>query len=134
MTIQKSVVMMTNTGSLFDVVGEKFRADGYWGNSDGIHTVSATYQNFKGDLYIQGTLSTDPQDGDWFNIDINPKDHAIDYVVFDGESGTRAYTFVGNFVYLRAIVNRSYRVDLTADVNGFSRIEDGQIDRILLAM
>ncbi len=125
---------MTNTGRQFDVVGEAYRADGYWGYSDGLHTISASYQNFKGNLRIQGTLSTNPEDNDWFDIDINPTDNRIPFIEFDGESGVNGFSFVGNFVFLRAILDRSCRHDLEPDVNGKAFIEQGQIDRILLVM
>ena len=134
MTVQKSIVMMTNTGNEYDVVGEPYRADGYWGFSDGLHTVSASYQNLKGNLRIQGTLSTNPEDDDWFDIDINPQSSQITWIEYDGESGVDGFTFIGNFVFLRAILDRSCRVDLEPDVNGKAFLEQGQIDRILLVM
>jgi len=39
MAIRKSVLMMTNTGTEWNVIGEKVRADAYYGYTDGIHTV-----------------------------------------------------------------------------------------------
>lgn len=134
MTIQKSVVMMTNTGRQYDVQSDKFRSDGYWGHTDGLHTVSVSYQSLIGNLFIQGTLSTDPQEGDWFDIDINPISSIKSYAEFNGESGVRAFTFIGNFVYLRAILSRSGNLGLSPDSAGRATPEQGQIDKILLAI
>lgn len=134
MTIQKSIVMMTNTGNNYDVVSEPYRADGFWGYSDGLHTVSASVQNLKGNLRLQATLSTSPQEKDWFDIDINPKDHRIPWIEFDGQSSVEGFSFIGNFVFIRAILDRSNRIDLEPDINGKAFLEQGQIDRILLVM
>jgi hypothetical protein len=134
MTVQKTIVMMTNTGNEYDVVGDAYRADGYWGFSDGMHTVSVTYQNFFGAFRLQATLSTKPQDGDWFDIDINPRDHRKPWVEFTGESGIKAYTFIGNFVFLRAILDRSCVAGIEPNPHGKAHLEQGQIDRVLLVM
>jgi hypothetical protein len=134
MTIQKSIVMLTNTGQKYDVVSEKYRADGYWGHTDGLHTISVSHHNLVGNLFIQGTLSTDPKEDDWFDIDINNKSSVKAYLEFHGESGVIARTFIGNFVYLRAILSRSSREDLSPLPNGNAGPELGQINNILLAM
>lgn len=125
---------MTNTGQKYDVVSDKFRADGYWGHTDGMHTISVSYQNLVGNLFLQGTLSTDPKDDDWFNIDINQKSSIKPYYEFNGESGVIARTFTGNFVYLRAILSRTSREELAPLPNGNAGPELGQINNILLAM
>ena len=132
MTIQKSV-MMSNTGDKFDVTGDKFRADGYWGHTDGLHTISISSHNLIGNLHIQGTLSMSPEPSDWFDIDINPKDHRLDYLKFEGSSGVLAVTLIGNFGYLRAVLDRTNSI-AEKDQNGLAKEVDGQIDRILLAM
>jgi len=134
MTIQKSVVMMTHTGNQFDVTSDKFRADGYWGHSDGLHTISIDFQHLKANFYIQGTLSTDPQEEDWFDIDINNTDHNKTFIQFNGESGVNGFSFVGNFTYLRSILSRTCQPDLESDTNGNAFPDQGQIDKVLLAM
>jgi hypothetical protein len=72
MAIRKSVYMMTNTGTKWNVIGEPIRADAYYGYTDGIHTVQVIYQNFVGGFGIQGTLALDPKPEDWFWIRLNP--------------------------------------------------------------
>ena len=134
MTIQKSIVMMNNTGNQFDVVGDKFRADGYWGHSDGLHTVSIHYQGLIGDFHIQASLSTDPQEGDWFAIDINNTDNRIDYMQYNGESGVQGFSFLGNFTFLRVILDRTCRDEIEPDARGRATPQQGQVDKVLLAM
>ena len=68
---RKSTVMMTNTGRNHNLVGEAIRADGYYGRTDGIHTVQVTVNNFTGSFGIQGTLATEPTEDDWFYINLN---------------------------------------------------------------
>lgn len=139
---RKSVVMMSNTGREHTVVGKPVRADGYFGNTDGIHTVQVIFSNFTGAFGLQGTLEVNPQEEDWFFININ-QFSAIDspYVRFperpgsptgdSGDTGTRAFTFTGNFVYLRAVLDRSFLAEPSpsASSTGF-----GQIDKVLLSL
>lgn len=136
--------MMTTTGRNHNLTGDAIRADGYFGHTDGIHTVQVVVNNFTGDFGIQGTLATEPVEADWFDINLNanwnvssssPK---ITYPVNpaavtgqDGDTGTQAFTFVGNFVYLRAILDRS----TIAEGSELSpTTELGQIDRVLLSL
>ena len=139
---RKSVVMMSNTGRAHNLVGKPIRADGYFGNADGVHTVQVIYSNFTGAFGLQGTLEVNPQESDWFYINLN-QFSAIDtpFVRFPmrpraptgdtGDTGTKAFTFTGNFVYLRAELNRSYLVEPPAISNTLGL---GQIDRVLLSL
>ena len=42
------------------VTGEKFKGDGYYGRSDGFHTVQYSLSGFIGTVTMQGTLATAP--------------------------------------------------------------------------
>jgi hypothetical protein len=134
MTIQKSIVMMTNTGNQYDVVSDKFRSDGYWGNSDGLHTISVHFQHLVGNFHVQGTLSIDPQEGDWFDIGINPTDNRILHVEYDGTTGVNGFSFIGNFTYLRVKLSRTERLDIAPDNAGRAFPEQGQINKVLLVI
>lgn len=141
---RKSTVMMTNTGTNHNLTGDAKRADGYYGRTDGIHTVQVTVNNFTGSFGIQGTLATEPTEDDWFDINLNANQNVssaspqitfpvnpIDPSGETGDNATQAFTFVGNFVWLRAILDRSTIVEpsnksLTKDL--------GAIDRVLLSM
>lgn len=141
---RKSVVMMTGTGREHNMVGKAVRADGYYGKTDGIHTVQVFYTNFTGKFGIQGTLMTDPQEGDWFDINLNTmnsfssQDPKIQFprnplnpTGRDGDTGTMAFTFLGNFTFLRAIMDRS---DIIEPGPNDSTTGLGLIDKVLLAM
>lgn len=141
---RKSVLMMTNTGQNHNLTGDKIRADGYYGRTDGIHTVQVVVNNFTGSFGIQGTLATEPVEADWFDINLNTNQNvasASPYVAFpanpaaptgqDGDNGTMAFTFVGNYVYLRAILDRSTIAEPSAlDAT----TELGVISKVLLSM
>lgn len=119
MTInRKSVLVQSSTGTTMNVTTDKVEADGYYGYSDGLHTIAISYNAFKGRIYMQGTLSLEPTESDWFNIHIQgglvPSGGG--YKQFprtgtDGFSGIEAYTVEGNFTYLRVDIDRSYLGD-----------------------
>jgi hypothetical protein len=136
--------MMTNTGREHNITGKAVRGDSYYGHTDGVHTVQVFFTNFTGRFGIQGTLVTEPQDGDWFDINLNTSlsvNNTTPYAQFpinplaptgrDGDTGTLAFTFVGNFTFLRAIVDRSY---IPEPAENDSTTGLGHIDKVLLAM
>jgi hypothetical protein len=81
------------------VVGEKYKGDGYYGRSDGLHTVQINVTGVAGTVKMQGTLATTPVDADWFDIDGALYDSTI-----AGKEGAFIYNFTGNFVWVRAYV------------------------------
>ena len=145
MAIRKSVYMMTNTGTKWNVIGEPIRADAYYGYTDGIHTIQVIHQNFVGGFGIQGTLALDPKPEDWFWIELNPSGGTCTpYNIFPqemlsptgsngGDTGSFASTFIGNFVYLRAVVTRDYIQPI--DINTvWQNWQWGQIDSVLISL
>jgi hypothetical protein len=145
MAIRKSVQMMTNTGTKWNVFGEPVRADAYYGYTDGIHTVQVIYQNFVGGFGIQGTLALDPKPEDWFWIRLNPNgDVNTPFIPFPvdayaptgangGDTGSLATTFLGNFVYLRAVLSRDYIQPVNVNTT-WQNWQFGQIDSVLLSL
>ena len=135
---RKSILMMSNSGMNHNLTGDAIRADSYYGRTDGIHTVQVVYSNFTGNFGLQGTLAVEPTESDWFDINLNANRNvssASPYVSFpqtgsSGETGTMAFTFVGNFTHLRAIVDRS-NVPEPAPTNVYPY---GAIDKVLLSM
>ena len=83
------------------VTGEKFKGDGYYGRSDGFHTVQYTLTGFVGTIDIQATLAVDPADADWFTI----YTQAYPVVNDEGTTGSFMTNFTGNYVWVRAYVN-----------------------------
>lgn len=83
-------------------LSDKYKGDGYYGRSDGFHTVQYNLDGFIGTIYIQATLAVDPVDSDWFKVDST--EHTS--VIADGDSGNNAfiYNFTGNYVWVRAVI------------------------------
>ena len=77
------------------VTGEKFKGDGYYGRSDGLHSVQYTYSGLSGTITIQGTLSVTPVEADWFDV------HSYTAAV---ETASKIASFTGNYVWVRAVV------------------------------
>lgn len=75
------------------VTGSNFRGDGYYGRSDGVHTVQYDYVGLTGTISIQATLATTPTEDDWFDV------HT--YTAAQ-ETATKYTNFTGNFVFVRA--------------------------------
>ncbi len=75
------------------VTGTNFRGDGYYGRSDGVHTVQYDYVGLTGTITIQATLDSTPTDSDWFDV------HT--YTAAQ-ETATKYANFTGNFVFVRA--------------------------------
>jgi|TARA_B100000959_G_C14918669_1_gene598526 hypothetical protein len=119
-----STVTMLTDGAALSFTGDKVRGDGYYGYNDGLHTIAIDVQDFKARVYLQGTLSTNPVEADWFDIQLAS---STDYIQFPADAGnllgggtngdtiTKGYTFQGNFVYLRAKVDRTW-IDPTPDL------------------
>jgi len=83
----------TDGSTVTTVVGSAFKGDGYYGRSDGVHTVQYDLNGVTGDIIIQATLAIDPADADWFNV------HS--YTAAQ-ETTVRYTNFTGNFVWIRA--------------------------------
>ena len=145
MAIRKSVSMMHNTGTQWNVFGEPVRADAYYGYTDGIHTVQVIYQNFVGGFGIQGTLALDPKPEDWFWIKLNPwGDINTPFITYPidpleptganaGDTGSMATTFIGNFVFLRAVLTRDYIQPVNINT-AWQNWQWGQLDSVLLSL
>ena len=87
-------------GSSATFNSDKVKADGYYGFSDGVHTVQSRVTNLIGTIKIQGTLVKDPADTDF-----------VDIVTVNESDGSTAITnsffnnFTGNFVWIRIAVS-----------------------------
>ena len=98
------IILPSNThpgdSTIETVTGEKFKGDGYYGRSDGFHTVQHTLTEFVGTVYIQATLAVNPIDDDWFTVSTH------DYPVYADEGVTGSYitNFVGNYVWIRTVI------------------------------
>jgi len=87
-------------------VTDKAKGDGYYSQTDGVHTVayhpSATLNDDSTiGLTMQGSLATTPTEDDWFDIDGT----SIDQTNLDGSTLAFHANFTGNFVWVRAKVS-----------------------------
>lgn len=146
-----SVTLLGNTRDQINVIGLKQPGAGYNNTVGNNHTVSINLDNFTGRIYIQGSLATEPNpDTDWFNIPIG---NGTSYVQFpldpalptgynpelnqwplnglpnssNGDTGVFAYSFSGNYIWIRAVVDRKYLVPPPTDPYFV-----GQVSQILL--
>jgi len=78
------------------VAGEKFKGDGYYGRSDGLHTIQYTFSGLTGTITIQASLEDDPSSADWFDV------HSY---TADNETASKIANFIGNYVWIRANIN-----------------------------
>ena len=79
------------------------KGDGYFGSSDGLHTIQFNLQNFVGTVAVQGTLATSPSDSDWFNVRLDSGDTAVTYT--SATNIVTCYNFIGNIVWVRANIS-----------------------------
>jgi hypothetical protein len=100
------------------VYGDKAKGAGYYGFGHSSHTVELEVTIFVGTFKIQGTLATNPQDGDW--VDITLLDQNILMIDTTGlisrdtgfrtvtytspTTAARIFNFSGNFTWIRAVV------------------------------
>ena len=99
------------------VTGEKYKGDGYYGRSDGFHTVQVNLADFIGRIEMQGTLAIDPAEGDWFIIELGTgtqtldttgviSEHNITYIEYlESVSNSKSYNFTGNLVWVRVKIS-----------------------------
>ena len=82
------------------VTGEKYRGDGYYGRSDGFHTVQYNISGFIGTVAMQGTLAVNPVAGDWFIV------YTQEYPVVADTGTTKSVVtnFTGNYVWVRTVI------------------------------
>ena len=129
-----SVTVLTDQNSL-SYSGSNIKADGYYGQTDGVHTVAVTVTNFQGRIILEGSLATEPTTTDWFPIYLTSGNIYRQYPVTAipsgsnnlGDSTTEAWTFRANLLWIRARVDRDYLAAVSYDVT-----LHGTVDKILL--
>jgi len=99
------------------LTGEKYRGDGFYGRSDGLHTIQIDLSGFIGHIEIQGTLAVEPVDDDWFSVTMGTGSQSVDTtgliqeeninrIEFDHPATkVKSYNFTGNYVWVRAKIS-----------------------------
>lgn len=114
---------MGSTTTQVNVVGIQQKGAGYSNTIGCNHTVSISVVNFIGRIYIQGSLASQPGPNDWFAI---PLIGDIPFVQFplnpsaptgqgNGDTIVVSYSFSGNYIWIRAVCDRSYLVPPPSD-------------------
>lgn len=118
----QSVTLLDTTSGRINVTGTPQRGAGYANTVGNNHTVSIGLSNFVGRIYIEGSIASTPTDNDWVPI---PLKDQLPYLQFPtnpfkpigdlsaygqavGDTGNFAYSFTGNWIWIRARVDRTY--------------------------
>lgn len=103
--------------SLQSLTGDPFKGDGFYGRSDGLHTVQINLIGFIGKIEIQGTLEVNPVETDWFTVELGTGTQSIDTTGLITEqnitqveytspaTNSKTYNFVGNYVWIRTKIS-----------------------------
>ena len=94
------LVNYTGTGTVQTFISDQVKGDGYFGGSDGFHTVAYnTTRYFIGTVTMQATLASEPVSSDWFTV----SNTNVRYTEFDTrtQSSVDLFNFTGNFVWVR---------------------------------
>lgn len=132
---RRSVTIMSATGTEMNKYSETVKGDSYYGYTDGFHTFQVTYNQYVGRIRIQGTLSLNPTSSDWFDVIATTTSgtswNPSGYVQFNANNPadlSEAYSFQGNFTYLRVYMDREHIGDGETYDPSY-----GQISRIILS-
>lgn len=111
------VTVMIGNGSV-DQTSVSAKSDGYYGHSDGEHTLSVQFSDFLGRIQLEGTLVLEPEETDWFPIALDGDDY-IEFTV--PQNGTLSYNYRGNIVLSRFKKIRSY-LSSTSSIGDISKV------------
>ncbi len=132
---RRSVTIMSATGTEMNKYSETVKGDSYYGYTDGFHTIQVTYNQYVGRLRLQGTLSLNPTSSDWFDVIATTTSgtswNPSGYVQFNANNPadlSEAYSFQGNFTYLRVYMDREHIGDGETYDPSY-----GQISRVILS-
>lgn len=138
-----TVIMMGNTQDHANLTGDACRADGWYGHTDGLHTVVIQVVNFTGRIYIEASLEMEPTEADWFPIQLTsttsyyqfPIDPNEPTGVYEsgGDTRTVGATFKINALWIRARLDRSYLSEILYDNDPEALAALGNVKKITLA-
>lgn len=118
----QSLTLLDTTSGKLNVTGQPQKGAGYSNTIGNNHTVSIGLRNFTGRVLIEGSLAVNPTEADWVAIPLGrgtpyiqfPRDafrpvgDMSAYGAATGDTGNFAYSFSGNFTWIRARVDRTY--------------------------
>ena len=104
-----STLILSDTSDQLEITGAKFRADWWFGFSDGNHTVGWYMTAFIGRVSLEVSLETVPTDSDWVAIVAEgDTDPYLEFTNFIPGDGLVLKNYIGNFIWVRGIVTRSH--------------------------
>ena len=111
-----SKILLPHSNDQISMIGEPVHADGWYGFSDGLHTVSIHTSNFTGRVGIQASLALEPTEADWFDIQLTSGTPYLQFPIdpdeptgyLDGDTRNVALTFKANVLWIRARMDREY--------------------------
>lgn len=134
-----SVTLMSSSSGEYELTGQPSKADGWFGFSDGLHTVSIHAVNLKGRVYIEGSLEKNPTENDWFPIWLEEKTPYIQFPQIaanpsganGGDTDVVSFTFTANLLWIRARLYRSYLPDPHATEDDIAVL--GMVKKVILS-
>jgi hypothetical protein len=118
---ERSINILSSTGTSMNVTGHKVRYDSWYGYTDGFGTIMVTYNGFQGQMVFEATLSMEPMASDWFTV-TQSENYTSEH------TGSNSYNIQGNFTYIRARLDRSATGDGTTYDPTY-----GQVTRVILS-
>jgi len=113
-----TILNYPNTGTTaLTFYSDKVKGDGFYGSSDGNHTIQAQITNFVGKIEMQASLASEPTANDWFTVELGNNNYSIDttglittanisYISYTtATTNVKTYNLVGNFVWLRSKIS-----------------------------
>ena len=113
-----TILNYPNTGTTaLTYYSNKVKGDGYYGASDGYHTIQAQITNFVGKIQIEGSLASEPTTNDWFVVELGNNNSTVDTTGISNPTNitfvnyttattnVKTYNFVGNFVWVRSKIS-----------------------------
>lgn len=138
-----TVIMMSNTQEVANLIGQPVKADGWYGHMEGLHTVVFNVINFTGRLFIEASLELSPTNQDWFPVKLGD---TTDYLEFPrnpliptgnyetgGDTGSFGKTFRINALWLRARLDRTYLDPVLYELDPNALEMLGYVNKITLA-
>lgn len=112
-----SLHLLPPLGETINLQGDPLRGAGWYGHTNGLHTVAIRVTNFQGRIIVQASIVTDPTDDDWFSVLPDavpylqyPQRGYVPVLNHPGETSTIGFNITTNAVWLRASVDRDYLI------------------------
>jgi hypothetical protein len=108
-----SVNVLNSTIGNINYIGQSQLTAGVSTLPESNNTITISLSNFIGRIYIEGSsVQTQPTNTEWYPITIGGNLNYIQYpyntTSIVGATGTFSYNFIGNFLWIRARIDRTY--------------------------